>query len=177
MDTDVDAMAEDPRFHCLLRERMKFMKAKSPFKMMVRIFVFTPSCHPQSRSICLYTKRSSKSRKPSEIAHTDSHAHKNKESVYSLTCYTCVLMSLPGDSEQSITGQRIRHCWCVRVLWNISNVQFRGPFWSPSLVLQFQLIDSTPFVHAYCLRAVNIYVLKYWTLFLSSSLYTFLERK
>ena len=116
MDTDVDAMAEDPRFHCLLRERMKFMKAKSPFKMMVRIFVFTPSCHPQSRSICLYTKRSSKSRKPSEIAHTDSHAHKNKESVYSLTCYTCVLMSLPGDSEQSITGQRIRHCWCVRVL-------------------------------------------------------------
>ena len=52
---------------------------------------------------CLFAKRSSKLCAQSEIVHTGSCAHKNKECVHTLTSCVCVLTSLPGDDETEYT--------------------------------------------------------------------------
>ena len=61
--------------------------------------LYSVSPSPGSDVVRLFAKRSLKSCAPSEIAHTSSHVHKNKECVHMLTSCVCMLTSLPGDGE------------------------------------------------------------------------------
>ena len=94
-----------PEVHDISKEWLYYNKYNFRNDSACQNPLYSVSPSPGSDVAQLFAKLYSKWCALSEMAHTDSHAHKNKEcvhGVHALTSCVCMRKSLPGDGRWSI---------------------------------------------------------------------------